>query len=219
MCERVSPFRPAPSTAPQLPPAPRFNPMPMPARFLALALLLGVSHAAAAQSLFSDPKAARVGDPLTVVLAERTAASSRSQFEDRSQAGINGAASTSGDAGKQFGLDANVSQNAAAQNQAVQSDLLSGTITAVVVGVDATGNLQIEGERTLHVNGVTHLMKVSGTVRPLDVTYDNTILSYQIANADVEYRQKGIGSKFLRPGTLLKAAAAALLAAAVFLGS
>lgn len=187
----------------------------MPARLLALVLLLGVSHAAAAQSLFADPKAARVGDPLTVVLAERTAASSRSQFEDRSQAGVNGSASAEGG---QFALDANVSQNAAAQNQAVQSDLLSGTITAVVVGVDPTGNLQIEGERTLHVNGVTHLMKVSGTVRPLDVTYDNTILSYQIANADVEYRQKGIGPKFLRPGTLLKAAAAALLGAALFLG-
>jgi len=188
-------------------------------RLFLLTLLVGAAQSATAQSLFADPIASRVGDPITVVLAERTAASSRSQFEDRSQAALNGGANASGgDVGGTFGLDANVSQAAAAENQAVQSDLLSGTITAVVVGVDEGGNLQIEGERTLHVNGATHLMKVSGTVRPLDVTYNNTILSYQIANADVEYRQKGLRPKFLRPGTLLKAAAAALLGAALFLG-
>lgn len=189
-------------------------------RLLILTLLLGFGHDAAAQSLFADPKAARVGDPITVVLAERTAASSRSQFEDRSQAGLSGNANVNGgEISGQFGLDATMNQNQAAENQAVQSDLLSGTITAVVVAVDSTGNLQIAGERSLHVNGVTHLMKVKGTVRPLDVTYDNTVLSYQIANANVDYRQKGLRNKFFRPGTILKIGALALVGAAVALSS
>ncbi len=189
-------------------------------RLLALFLLLGFGPAALAQSLFADPKASRPGDPITIVLAERTAASSVSQFEDRSQAGLGGSASVNGgDLSGQFGLDATMNQNQSAENQAVQSDLLSGTITALVVAVDSTGNLQIAGERSLHVNGVTHLMKVKGTVRPLDVTYNNTILSYQIANASVDYRQKGLRNKFFRPGTLLKIGAAALVGAAIALGS
>ncbi len=191
-----------------------------PVRSLALLFALAVPHAAGAQSMFADPKAGRVGDPITVVLAERTSASSQGQFQDQAQSSLNGSANVNaGELGGQFGLDANLRQNTAAQSQAVQSDLLSGTITALVVGIDSTGTLQIAGERTLHVNGVTHLMKVSGLVRPLDVTYDNTVLSYQIANADVEYRQKGLRPKFLKPGTLLKFGAAALVGAALFLGS
>ncbi len=181
---------------------------------------LAATQTTSAQSLFADPKAARPGDPITIVLAERTAASSQSQFEDRSQAGVRGNASVNGgEIGGQFSLDATMNQNQAAENQAVQSDLLSGTITALVVAVDSTGNLQIAGERTLHVNGVTHLMKVKGTVRPLDVTYDNTVLSYQIANANVDYRQKGLRNKLFRPGTILKIGALALVGAAVALSS
>lgn len=189
-------------------------------RLLTLLLLLGFSHAAAAQSLFADPKASRPGDPITIVLAERTAASSGSRFEDRSQAGLSGNANVNGGTvSGQFGLDATMNQNQAAENQAVQSDLLTGTITALVVAVDSTGNLQIAGERSLNVNGVAHLMKVEGTVRPLDVTYDNTVLSYQIANANVDYRQKGIRNKLFRPGTILKIGALALIGAAVALSA
>ena len=180
-------------------------------------LALVLPDVAAAQSMYADPTARRVGDPITIVLSERTSASSQNRYEDRSNGSIGGSASTSG--GGNFAVDANVSSDAQAASAAVQSDLLTGTITAIVTGLDATGNLQIEGERTLHVNGVTHLMKVAGTVRPLDVRYDNTILSFQIANAEVEYRKKGLGPRFLSPGTLLKAAAAALVGAAVFFGT
>lgn len=189
----------------------------MPRSLVALALVLFLADVAAAQSMYADPKARRVGDPLTVILAERTSASSQSQYQDQSNAALNGSAGAS--VGGSFAVDANVSQDAAARSAAAQSDILTGTITAVVTGVDETGNLQIAGERTLHVNGVTHLMKIAGTVRPLDVRYDNTVISYQIANAEVEYRKKGLRPKFLSPGTLMKAAAAALVGAAVFFGT
>ena len=184
---------------------------------LLIAFALVLADGAAAQSMFSDPTARRTGDPITIVLAERTSASSQNRYEDRSNGSLGGSASTSG--GGSFALDANVSSDAEAASAAVQSDLLSGTITAIVTGVDDSGNLQVEGERVLHVNGVTHLMKVAGTVRPLDVRYDNTVFSYQIANAEVEYRKKGLRPKFLSPGTLVKAAGVALVAAAIFFGA
>lgn len=183
----------------------------------ALAFALALPTVARGQSMYSDPTARHVGDPITIVLSERTSASSQNRYEDRSNGSLGGSASTSG--GGSFALDANVSSDAEAASAAVQSDLLTGTITAVVTGVDDAGNLQVAGERVLHVNGVTHLMKVAGTVRPLDVRYDNTVLSYQIANAEVEYRKKGLAPKFLSPGVLLKAAGVALVAAAVFFGT
>ena len=62
-------------------------------------------------------------------------------------------------------------------------------------------------------------MSVAGVVRTRDIRYDNTILSHQIANADVEYRQKGLVPSFFRPASLLRIGAVALVAAAVLLGS
>ena len=118
-------------------------------------------------------------------------------------------------------LEANFFNNATnSRNQTVQSDLLQGTVTATVVGVDSTGNLRIEGERKLNVNGVTHLMKVSGRVRPFDIRSNNTILSYQIADAFIEYRRDGkFRKKLIRPGTFVKIGGLAVLVGALIFGA
>ena len=183
-------------------------------RSLVFALaLLAAAPALRAQSLFADPKAARAGDALTVVLAERANAQRNSQYADKSDAKVSAAARTG--AGT-FGADAAFGQDASARNETAQSDLLTGTMTVLVTGVDAGGNLTVEGTRLLNVNGVTHVMKVAGLVRPRDIRYDNTILSYQIANARVEYRQDGKMAKIFKPGMLARIGALAALAAAAF---
>lgn len=183
-----------------------------PTLYLLLALF-AAAPALHAQSLFADPKANRQGDLLTVVLAERATAQRASQYADASGAALNGAA---GAGSNSFGLDAKFSQQADARNQTAQSDLLTGTMTVLVTGVDSGGNLSIEGERSINVNGVTQVMKVSGLVRPRDIRYDNTVLSYQIANAQVEYRQAGKMAKMFRPGMWVRVGAVALLGIAAF---
>ncbi len=184
---------------------------------LLLTLLLCALAAPAvdAQSLFSDPKANRAGDILTIVLSERTNAARSSQYDDQSRASLGGNAV--GNAGGTFALDATFGQNAEASNRTVQSDLLSGTLTVLVDSVTAQGNLFVRGEKSLNVNGVTHVMQVRGTVRPLDVRYDNTVLSFQIANAHIEYRKAGRAAKWFPTGTMTRLGAVALLGAAVFL--
>ena len=162
--------------------------------------------------MFADPKARQTGDVLTIILAERTAASRESGWQNQSDAAAGGNASASNnDLSGRFAFDASLSKSAKALNESVQSDLLSGTITAVVVSVDETGNLVVQGERRLSVNGEAHLMKVHGVVRPFDVRYDNTILSYQIANADIEYRRDGFGRKWVKPGFLVRTGVVALI--------
>lgn len=183
------------------------------------ALLLLAVPAARAQSLYADPKARQAGDVLTVVLAEQTAAQRESGYDASSSAGLGGSASVEGPSlSSRFGTDAQFSKNASSSNQTVQSDLLEGRLTARVTETDEAGNLIVEGERRLNVNGVTHVMYVSGLVRPLDVRYDNTVLSYQIANAEVEYRKAGLGRRFLSPGFFAKAGGVVLLGAAIVFG-
>ena len=167
-------------------------------------------------SLFADLRAYQAGDLLTVVLAERTSARRRS--ERSSQASADVSAAGSGSVGGFFGLDAQVGGRRDADSRTVQSDLLTGTITARVVAVDAAGNLQIEGERRLNVDGDTHLMTVSGLVRPADVSPSNTVLSHQIAGADVLYAQEASGSKFLSGRFLTTVGTVVVLLGAVLMG-
>ncbi|MDX1532062.1 MAG: flagellar basal body L-ring protein FlgH [Rhodothermales bacterium] len=186
---------------------------------LALVLTALLPRVATAQSLYADPVARNAGDPITIVLAERTAARSQSEYADGAQATLSGSGSVDGSLGGRFGLDSQITRNAAARSEAVQSDLLSGTLSAVVVDVDANGNLVVEGERRLSVNGVSHYLRVRGLVRPYDLQYNNTVLSHQLANADVVYKQGGLANTFFSPGTLIKGGALVLLALAAFVGA
>ena len=181
--------------------------------FTLLLIALAAAPLADAQSLFADPKANRPGDILTIVLAERADAQRASRYQDESSARMGGSGSVGSNT---FGADAQFSQEADARNNTAQSDLLTGTLTALVTGLDEAGNLTVAGERSINVNGVTHVMKVTGSVRMRDIRYDNTVLSYQIANAQIEYRRAGKAARFLKPATLVRAGAVVLLGLAAF---
>lgn len=185
---------------------------------LALALVLSAVPAQA-QSMYADFRARAVGDVITVILAEQTSAQRATGYENSSSSSIGGDSGiNSPDINSTFGMNASFNKESENTNETVQSDLLEGTITATITEVDQYGNLMIEGERHLNVNGVTHLMRVSGMVRPVDISSSNTLLSHQIANADVEYRRDGFTRRFIKPGFLAKAGAVVALGAAVFFG-
>jgi flagellar L-ring protein precursor FlgH len=175
---------------------------------------------AAAQSLYADARARQPGDVLTVLLSESTSAQRESSSQNQSNSSLGGSGTADGPSiAGTFGLDAEFSNASESANETVQSDLLQGTLTVSVAEVDDAGNLVIEGERRLNVNGVTHFMRVTGTVRPFDIRTDNTLFSYQIANADIEYRRDGLIQRYAGPGFFAKAGAVVVLGAAIFFGA
>lgn len=188
---------------------------------LLFVLVLTALPARAQLSVFADPKADAAGDLVTVVLVERTTASRQSAWQNASNAALGGIAEVAGntDISGKFGLDATFNKQARNQNSSSQQDLLNGTITARVLEVDSTGNLIIAGERRLSVNGETHLLRIGGVVRPIDIRSNNTVLSPDIANADIEYRRGGIHRRFFSPALFVRAGAVAALVAAVIIGS
>lgn len=171
-----------------------------------------------AQSMFSDFKARQVGDVITIRLLERTSAQRASQWENQSNAARGGEATVAGgnSLSGRFAVDSRFNNEAQNRNESVQSDLLNGTMTAVIVARDSTGLLVLNGERKLNVNGETHLMKVQGMVRPFDIRPDNTIPSYQIANASIEYRRDGFRHKVFKPGAFARIGSLLAIGAAVF---
>lgn len=172
-------------------------------------------------SVFADPKATDLGDLVTVVLIERTSAHRQSNWQNQSNSAMAGAADVGGGSALsgRFALDATFNKQARNKNSSSQEDLLNGTITARITEVDPAGNLHIEGERRLSVNGETHLLRLSGVVRPVDVRSNNTVLSPDIAGADIEYRRGGMHRRFFRPALFVRAGLVAVIAAAVAIGS
>ncbi len=190
---------------------------------VALAFMLAARPALAQQSMFADIKAYRVGDAITIQLAERTSAQQKSGWErsTNSNLGAGGGVDGGSLANGSFAVDATFNNQTQNKNASVQRDLLQGTMTAVVVAMDSLGgNLIVEGERSLNVNGETHIMSVKGSVRPYDVSSHNTIMSYQLANANIEYRRAGgIKRKLMGPGTLAGVATLLVVGAAVVAGN
>ncbi len=72
-----------------------------------------------------------------------------------------------------------------------QSNSISGSISVEVIDVMANGNLMIRGEKWLTLNTGDEYIRLSGTIRPDDISPENTIASTRISNARIQYSGTG----------------------------
>lgn len=158
--------------------------------------LFNTSHAGT--YLFSDHRAMRVGDIVTVRIDERANAKRGATTElgrDSSTAmnfdilfGLIKAAqaATGGNM-----LDGSLETDFKGTGQTSRSDRLEATVPAVVMKVLPNGNLFIEGHRVVLVNHEEHHFYLSGVVRPVDIETDNSVTSALIADAEIEFTGRG----------------------------
>jgi flagellar L-ring protein precursor FlgH len=137
---------------------------------------------------FEDRRARHVGDVISVVITENTAANKAGASSGNKSGSVN-----FGVPGPlQSRLGANVATSADnkyadADNQSA-SNTFRGTIGATVVDVLPNGNLIIAGEKQIAMNKGTEFIRISGMVNPDNITSTNTVASTAIADARVEYR-------------------------------
>ena len=105
-----------------------------------------------------------------------------------------------------FGLSSNLRTDSNSREGTAQKDLLTGQITAVVTGVLDNGLFEITGSKVINVNGERNLMTIKGIIRPNDIQWDNTIYSYNIADARIYYSKAGIDGKMVQRGTFARVA-------------
>lgn len=152
-------------------------------------------------NLFSDRKARRVGDILTVVLQEKTV-SQKSSNVDVSKTSDISIPNVAGAAGTMLGnnislgglnLGTNLSSDRDFQGEAdaAQSNNLLGDVAVSVVNIWPNGTLEIRGEKWITLNRGDEFIRISGLVRPEDVTPNNTVLSTKVANARIAYSGTG----------------------------
>jgi flagellar L-ring protein precursor FlgH len=160
----------------------------------------------AANSIFSDYKAHRVGDLITIHIIEFASGSNQASTttDKKSSAGADG----QGSGALQFipltGFDMSHNLSFKGDGQTARSGALTAKMSAVIKAIDKNGNLQIEGIREVEVNNEKQLTSLSGMVRPQDVTAGNIVFSYNIANAKINYKGKGTVNTANKQGLLAK---------------
>jgi flagellar L-ring protein precursor FlgH len=190
---------------------------------LAMLAVVALASPGAAQSLyrdgapganlFADIRARAVHDIVTILIVEqssssRTASTSTSKDTSRT-AGVNAFPSLLGNGLSRYlrnnvKIDINGQASHEGQGAIDRADRVTGQIAARVVKVLDNGNLVVEGRRAVVVNDETQVMTVSGIVRPQDITAANTVLSSQVADAEVQMEGRGVLAEAQRPGILYR---------------
>lgn len=151
---------------------------------------------AQAQDLYDDTKPRGIGDIVTILLEEKTAAKKSASSDLDKKTDLNMQPIDLG--GKPVTLHDYTLSYAMANNNtfagstsADQSNSIKGSISVEVVDVLSNGNLVIRGEKWLMLNTGEEYIRVSGNIRPDDIDQDNTIASTRISNARIQYSGTG----------------------------
>ena len=166
----------------------------------------GLFHAVTHTSLFSDVRAHRVGDIVSVLLVESTDATKSSDTEldksnnvDITSPTIFGQPVTYND---RYNLGVNMESASSFGGEAAssQSNSLQGSIAVQVSRVLPNGNLVVQGEKWIQINQGDEYIRVRGIIRPEDLSPTNSIPSTLVADARISYGGTGSTADVNRAG-------------------
>ena len=156
-------------------------------------------------SLYSDHKARRVGDIITIIIAESSKASKSAATKTSKKSGSDGTLSDLFGLGNlPVKMGVNAGSDYSGSGSTTRSGSMEAKISATVKDVLPNGNLVVEGFRQVAVNDDVQILTVSGVVRPESVSSDNTVLSIYLADAQIKYT--GEGTTATSPGIVTKIA-------------
>lgn len=178
-------------------------------------LVVGMAAIATAQqfanmrsaSLYTDMRAQKVGDLITVLIVESASAQNavKTDVKKSSQFDLDaGPGFGSLDMIPLFGASGTSSNSSNNQGGTARSGQLRAQMTVQVAGVRPNGDLVIEGTRMIGINSDKEMLTLTGVVRSEDVSPENSIYSYQIADAQITYRGKGAAANGGKPGWIMR---------------
>ncbi|HEY8007081.1 MAG TPA: flagellar basal body L-ring protein FlgH [Methylocella sp.] len=157
--------------------------------------------------IFSDPRAAKIGDVVTVHIAINDSAT----FGNATDRSLSAQVDTGFDF--KLGVNNNTSElkpefessaKSVTQGQGSidRAEKIQLAIAAVVTDVLPNGNLIVSGSQEVRVNFELRLLNVAGIVRPQDISKENTISYDKIAEARISYGGRGRIMEVQQPALL-----------------
>ncbi|MDR2443556.1 MAG: flagellar basal body L-ring protein FlgH [Deltaproteobacteria bacterium] len=166
---------------------------------------------------FSDMKAQRIGDIITINIVEtskanKTATTSTSRSNEVNTSvntlfGVEATPMLTTSRGLNLlkGVDASYDSQFRGSGTTSRNENITAKISARIVQVLPNNNLVIRGSQEILVNNEKQYITVQGVVRPADVATDNSVLSTYLADARIEYVGKGDLTNKQREGWLTRA--------------
>jgi flagellar L-ring protein precursor FlgH len=151
--------------------------------------------------MFSDKRGSGVGDILTIVVQENTTANKDNETKTERSSSLSAAITSflfSPGASKlmtQGGQLPAIAYNSDHKHDGTgainDSESIVAHIAVRITDVLPNGNLVVEGKRETSFSGEHQTIVLRGVVRSDDVAGDNTVLSYNVADATIQIIGKG----------------------------
>ena len=154
--------------------------------------------------LYQGNRAARVGDPVTILLIETTTASKAVNSQNSKGGGFSITPPTAGPLSflNPDALKASSDSSFNGGGNAAQTSTLASTLSVTIAEVRANGTALVRGEKTMLLSQGDEWVRFSGIIRLADIDQENTIPSTRVADAHVEYTGKGALQRSSKQGWL-----------------
>lgn len=153
------------------------------------------------KTMYADKRGTTVGDILTIVVQENTTANKNNETATERQSSLDaaitaflyspGASGALTKGGQLPALAYNSDAKHDGKGTINDSESIVAHVAVRITDVLPNGNLVIEGKRETSFGGEHQTIILRGTVRPDDVFADNTVLSYNVADATIQIIGKG----------------------------
>lgn len=158
--------------------------------------------------LGSDYKARNVNDLVTIHILEQTQAVGSGSLQQKrdfsTKSGISGLFGNVGaTSGLQNLINAQSGNSLDGTASTASTSQLSTSLTGRVVSVLPNGFLVVEAVRTIAMNNEQQTFIVRGVIRPGDIAPDNSVLSTQVGDMEIQMMGKGVISDGTRPPNVL----------------
>lgn len=157
-------------------------------------------------SLFSDQKANRVGDAVTILVVESSQASNNAETSTGKKSDLGFNFSGGLDDTQLPSIDVGIGSNNdfRGAGSTKTTGMIRTKISATIDSVLQNGNLFIKGSRKIVINGDEQVLFIKGIVRSSDISADNSVLSYNISEAEIVFEGSGMIQDAQKPGWLTK---------------
>jgi len=165
--------------------------------------------------LFADKRARYVNDIVTIIVSETASGvnkgSTTTKRDSSADAAVtsflgleNSIINANTNMGGKIAIGGSSSNSLKGTGDTSRNNTLIARVSARVIRVFDNGNLLIEGRRQVTINAEDQFLIISGIVRPVDITRDNTIASQYIADAQIVYTGEGVVNDKMRPGWMTR---------------
>lgn len=189
--------------------APKAVPMALEPKLVSVPLTRTSTWRDESADLFTDPRARRVGDVVTVKIQIKDKAS----FDNSTNRQRDSTQSVGGKLNwktEPNAVDLSATADAAfnggtkteGKGAITRSEHIDLLLAAVVTDVLPNGNLFISGSQEVRVNFEVRELAVAGVVRPRDISTDNTVSYDKIAEARISYGGRGRITEVQQPGVV-----------------